>query len=203
MYEVFINNCPLVFVDKELNDNSFNIIYQKEINWSNIIELFEEKKYQKIAVVCYDVSISWNCFNSYFKKIIAGGGVVQNKNKELLFIFRNGKWDLPKGKLEKDENILECSIREVEEECGVNGLKVKTKLEKSFHMYFQNQWILKETNWYLMTTEFNGELKGQKEEGIQLVKWISDVEIDDCLQNTYSNIKKVIQNYYQIINQPL
>ena len=149
-------------------------------------------------------SVNHLCFiNSYFKKIIAGGGVVQNKNKELLFIFRNGKWDLPKGKLEKNENILECSVREVEEECGVNSLKVKTKLEKSFHMYFQNQWILKETNWYLMTTEFNGELKGQTEEGIQLVKWISDVEIDDCLQNTYLNIKKVIQNYYQIINQPL
>ncbi|MEJ6734173.1 MAG: NUDIX domain-containing protein [Flavobacteriales bacterium] len=200
MYEVFINNRPLVFDENQKIDNSFSITYSDDINWQEIVVSLESNKREKANIVCADIEIAWQSFIASFHKIIAGGGVVRNKNKELLFIFRNGKWDLPKGKLEQNENIETCSLREVEEECGVNGLQIVSKLNKSYHMYFQNSWILKETNWFIMDTSFDGQLIAQIEEGIQLVDWKSDEQIKECLLNTYSNIEKVIKNYYESIS---
>jgi ADP-ribose pyrophosphatase YjhB (NUDIX family) len=200
MYEVFINNRPLVFDENQKIDNSFPITYSDDINWQEIVVSLESNKREKVNIVCADIEIAWQSFIVSFHKIIAGGGVVRNINKELLFIFRNGKWDLPKGKLEQNENIETCSLREVEEECGVNGLQIVSQLNKSYHMYFQNSWILKETNWFIMDTSFDGQLIAQIEEGIQLVEWKSDEQIKECLLNTYSNIEKVIKNYYESIS---
>lgn len=200
MYEVFINNRPLVFDENQKIDNSFSITYSDDINWQEIVVSLESNKREKVNIVCADIEIAWQSFIVSFHKIIAGGGVVRNINKELLFIFRNGKWDLPKGKLEQNENIETCSIREVEEECGVNGLQIVSQLNKSYHMYFQNSWIIKETNWFIMDTSFDGQLIAQIEEGIQLVEWKSDEQIKECLLNTYSNIEKVIKNYYESIS---
>jgi ADP-ribose pyrophosphatase YjhB (NUDIX family) len=200
MYEVFINNRPLVFDENQKVDNSFSITYSDDINWQEIVISLESSKREKVNIVYADIEIAWQSFIASFQKIVAGGGVVRNKNKELLFIFRNGKWDLPKGKLEQNENIENCSLREVEEECGVNGLQIVSQLNKSYHMYFQNSWILKETNWFIMDTSFDGELIAQIEEGIQLVEWKSGEQIKECLLNTYSNIEKVIKNYYESIS---
>lgn len=199
MYEVFINNRSLVFVENQKNDNSFSITYSNDLNWQDIVVSLENKMFDKVSIVCKDTDIAWQSFHAAFKKIVAGGGVVRNKEKELLFIFRNGKWDLPKGKLEQNENIEACSLREVEEECGVNGLQIVSKLNKSYHMYFQNSWILKETNWFVMDTSFEGKLIAQIEEGIQLVEWKAQEQIKDCLTNTYSNIEKVIKEYHNSI----
>jgi ADP-ribose pyrophosphatase YjhB (NUDIX family) len=200
MYEVFINNRPLVFDENQKIYNSFSITYSDDINWQEIVVSLESNNREKVNIVCADIEIAWQSFIASFRKIIAGGGVVRNINKELLFIFRNGQWDLPKGKLEQNENIETCSIREVEEECGVNGLQIVSQLNKSYHMYFQNSWIIKETNWFIMDTSFDGKLIAQIEEGIQLVEWKSDEQIKECLLNTYSNIEKVIKNYYESIS---
>jgi ADP-ribose pyrophosphatase YjhB (NUDIX family) len=146
------------------------------------------------------ITDNWENFCDKFTLIEAAGGLVYNYENQLLMIFRNGKWDLPKGKLEQNENIENCSLREVEEECGVNGLQIVSQLNKSYHMYFQNSWILKETNWFIMDTSFDGELIAQIEEGIQLVEWKSGEQIKECLLNTYSNIEKVVKNYYESIS---
>jgi 8-oxo-dGTP pyrophosphatase MutT (NUDIX family) len=55
------------------------------------------------------------------KKMIikAGGGIVVNEQNEVLLIYRRGKWDLPKGKLDDGETIEECALREVKEETGL------------------------------------------------------------------------------------
>jgi ADP-ribose pyrophosphatase YjhB (NUDIX family) len=196
MYEVFVNNRPLVFVENQKSDNSFAITYSDDLNWQDIVISLDNSEFEKVSIVCADVEIAWHSFITSFQKIVAGGGVVRNKDKELLFIFRNGKWDLPKGKLEPNENIEDCSLREVEEECGVSGLRIISKLNKSYHMYFQNNWIFKETNWFVMDTSFEGELTAQTEEGIQLVEWKTQGQINECLLNTYSNIEKVIKKYY-------
>jgi ADP-ribose pyrophosphatase YjhB (NUDIX family) len=196
MYEVFVNNRPLVFVENQKSDNSFAITYSDDLNWQDIVISLDNSEFEKVSIVCADVEIAWHSFITSFQKIVAGGGVVRNKDKELLFIFRNGKWDLPKGKLEPNENIEDCSLREVEEECGASGLRIISKLNKSYHMYFQNNWIFKETNWFVMDTSFEGELTAQTEEGIQLVEWKTQGQINECLLNTYSNIEKVIKKYY-------
>ncbi|MBK9671561.1 MAG: NUDIX domain-containing protein [Bacteroidetes bacterium] len=74
-----------------------------------------------------------NALNSIYTKIEAAGGIVKNKQGQLLFIFRHGKWDLPKGKIEKGENEQDAALREVEEECGIAELTLQKKLTTTFH----------------------------------------------------------------------
>ena len=131
--------------------------------------------------------------NNYIK-ITAAGGLVINSNKELLFIFRNGKWDLPKGKLEENESILESALREVSEECGISNQSVTSKLLTTQHTYsLDNQNILKTTHWYLMDYKLNELLVPQIEEGITQVEWIKETELNKVLENTYQSIIDVVR----------
>ena len=126
--------------------------------------------------------------------IEAAGGIVYNDRDELLMIFRNGKWDLPKGKLEKGETIRECAVREVEEECGVSGLKIIKEVQNTYHTYFDDEEsILKKTYWFLMETDYSGNLKPQKNEGITKVSWNDSIEKLTRIKNTYANIRDLIE----------
>ena len=125
----------------------------------------------------------------------AGGGLVYNKAGEALFIFRNGKWDLPKGGMEKGEDIEETALREVEEETGVTGLKIVQKLQKTYHVFKRNgTYKLKITHWFEMKTSFNGMLVGQANEGIEKVAWLKPGEIKEVLGNSYENIKLLFED---------
>ena len=53
---------------------------------------------------------NWNKFCEKYKMIYASGGVVFNHDK-LLMIFRNGFWDLPKGKIELNESSANISYK--------------------------------------------------------------------------------------------
>ena len=129
--------------------------------------------------------------------IEASGGLVFNKDGDILMIFRNGKWDLPKGKLEIGESVEECAIREVEEECGIYGLDITEKLLETYHTYnLSGKEILKRTYWYKMNTDFNGELIPQIEEGITKVSWVSKDKISDKLTNSYGNILDVLNRFF-------
>jgi 8-oxo-dGTP pyrophosphatase MutT (NUDIX family) len=108
-------------------------------------------------------------------------------------IFRNSKWDLPKGKLEAGENIQECAIREVEEECGVRNLQIVNQLQSTYHTYQLNcKAILKCTYWFKMITNYNDELVPQIKEGITKVAWVDINDISEKLENTYGNIKELL-----------
>jgi 8-oxo-dGTP pyrophosphatase MutT (NUDIX family) len=129
--------------------------------------------------------------SSVFKVVKAGGGVVMSE-KGMLLIKRLGKWDLPKGKLEKGESIEQCACREVEEECNV-----KVELEefrvKSYHTYeVKGKAIIKETYWYNMSSETERELVPQQEEGIEEVVWADSDQQSKALNNTYSSIAWVL-----------
>ena len=74
--------------------------------------------------------------------MIAGGGKVYNPKNEILFIFRNGKWDLPKGKAEAKETINLTALREVEEETGITGLSYYQALWKSPIIYSKGMTVI-------------------------------------------------------------
>lgn len=134
-------------------------------------------------------------FSSQFKVIEAAGGLVKNQKEEWLFIFRNGKWDLPKGKIEKGEGIKEAAIREVEEECGISGLKITKELGSTYHTYFINEKsVLKRTYWFRMKSDYNDKLIPQTEEGITDVRWIAKRDFKLVMENTYDSIKDVLEN---------
>ena len=131
----------------------------------------------------------------YFKIEKAAGGLVQNENKEILFIYRFEKWDLPKGKIEKGESKKKAAKREVEEECGVNELKISGKLQNTYHIFQRkNCEILKVTYWYSMNTTYSGTLQPQIEEGITKVIYKNKEDVKKALENTYGNIKLLFEN---------
>ncbi|MBC7747240.1 MAG: NUDIX domain-containing protein, partial [Methylotenera sp.] len=124
----------------------------------------------------------------------AGGGLVYNKKGEVLFIFRNGKWDLPKGGIEKGEEIEDTAMREVEEETGVNGLTISHKLQKTYHVFRRNgKYKLKITHWFEMQSDFEGTPQGQLDEGIDKVAWMNPEQIKEALKNSYENIKLLFE----------
>lgn len=134
-------------------------------------------------------------FTSMFRVIEAAGGLVNNKEGKWLFIFRNGKWDLPKGKVEKGEGIKEAAIREVEEECGVRSLNITKELLPTYHTYLlKEKAVLKKSYWFEMDCEDDSKLVPQLEEGITDVKWFSKNDIQQkVINNTFESIKDVIK----------
>ena len=139
------------------------------------------------------ITENWESFCANYVVIKAAGGLVYNDKNQLLMIFRNGKWDLPKGKLEVNENIEQCAIREVEEECGVSGLIITQQLQKTYHTYeIKGQKILKCTYWFEMRSSFKGNLVPQIKEGIASVVWVEKQDIAKKLENSFGNIIELL-----------
>jgi len=135
------------------------------------------------------ITENWESFCATYKLIKAAGGLVYNDTNQLLMIFRDGKWDLPKGKLEVGENIKQCAIREVKEECGVSGLIITQQLQETYHTYEINgQKILKRTYWFEMKSSFKGNLTPQNKEGITVAVWVDEQDIAEKLENSFGNI---------------
>ena len=110
-----------------------------------------------------------------------------------MFIYRNDKWDLPKGKAERNESIEETAIREVTEETGVNGLKITKPLDITYHIFKRNgRYKIKITYWFEMKTSFKGNLYAQEDEGITKVAWLNHDQANEALENSYANIKLLV-----------
>ena len=159
---------------------------KKNLQFSSLYILVKDTKEYK-AKIC-----------SLYSVVEAAGGVVVNQEKHVLWIYRLGKWDLPKGKLEKSEKFKKAAIREVEEECNVKA-ELGKKLCTTYHTYtHKNQRILKKTKWYSMSSNSRMPLIPQIEEGIEKVEWLSKSEMNKALMNTYSSIRYVIQNFESV-----
>lgn len=129
-----------------------------------------------------------------FRVIKAAGGLVR-KGKQVLLIHRLGKWDLPKGKLEKGEKLKEAAVREVEEECGIR-VERRKKICNTWHSYhLDGKRILKKTAWYAMDCMEDKKMKPQKEEGIEELRWMKVEEAQDALKDSYKSIKEVLDCY--------
>ena len=130
--------------------------------------------------------------------IIAAGGIVVNPNKEILWIFRRGFWDLPKGKLDPNESIEACAIREVMEETGISNLVLGDLILTTKHQYYDtylNTEVEKTTYWYQMTTDTIQEGVPQTEEDIEAIAWVKKADLAPYLAKTYENINQVMEVY--------
>ena len=130
--------------------------------------------------------------------LIAAGGVVVNPNNEILWIFRRGFWDLPKGKLDPNETIEACAIREVMEETGISHLVLGKRILTTTHQYYDtclNKEVEKTTYWYAMTTDRLQDGKPQSEEDIEAIAWVKKADMAPYLEKTYDTIKEVMEAF--------
>ena len=194
MYKVFVNDKPLFLTNEISKETDFQLFLLESIDIEQLIVKIFQNKIQKAILYHPDESEMMKTLKAKIPVNKAGGGFVYNKKGEVLFIFRNGKWDLPKGGIEKGEDIEATAMREVEEETGVSGLKIVKKLTKTYHVFKRNgRYKLKQTYWFEMKTNFEGTPEGQIEEGIEKVAWIKPSEIESILENSYENIKLLFE----------
>ncbi|NOU60464.1 NUDIX hydrolase [Marinifilum caeruleilacunae] len=197
MYKVFFKDRLIFLGDKNESLNFEGMVYAwtEGESLEGLIHQFDAEEHrEQIFVVAEDVQVLFDHFRSCFKYIEAAGGKVYNLENQLLAIYRLEKWDLPKGKVEKEEEIPEAAIREVEEECGISGVKIVSELKSTYHTYWmKDKFVLKRTYWYRMNYSGNEKLVPQTEEDIQEVKWLAEDQLHDFKANTYASILEVIK----------
>ena len=194
MYKVFINDKPLFLTSTLEKETNFQYFLLDTVDIQKLIAQYFSGQVTNAYLYQPDEDFLIKNFKDKLTINKAGGGLVENEKGQILFIFRNGKWDLPKGGIEKNETIEETSIREVEEETGCLNLKIEKKLQKTYHVFKRNgEYKLKITYWYAMTTEYQGALKGQIDEGIEKVVWVDKEDIPELLKNSYQNIKLLFE----------
>jgi len=197
MYKVFFNSNQISLGKQVPLLGGFTVVdaQKNEMNFTSIIASLNADEKQNIFVKTDNLEKTWEEFCAHFTLIEAAGGLVTNEENEILFINRLGKWDLPKGKLEKNESIEQCAIREVEEECGIREVRITGNAFYTYHTYeFNGEYILKKTHWYKMMAPKKQVLTPQTEEDITEVKWIGENEMKMVLENTYENILLVLEN---------
>jgi 8-oxo-dGTP pyrophosphatase MutT (NUDIX family) len=159
-------------------------------------QVFEENDHQMKLVIWSDkedISLKRNFFH-LFKRVDAAGGLVKNEKGEMLFIFRLGKWDLPKGKLAEKETPGEAALREVKEETGLLELRITGSLSSTFHIYTRKgKQILKQTWWFEMEAKSAQSLIPQMEEEISEVRWVGREDLKTVLSNTYESIRELLK----------
>ena len=199
MYKVFFNQ-KLILLTTDIippkEDSPF--FYVKFTNKKFVVQMLKSKKVKMLYLYHSKEDKLWYYFLNMLKLIEAAGGLVRNlKTNHFLFIFRNKKWDLPKGRINKNEEVQKAAIREVEEETGVENLSITKPLNTTFHIFKRNRkYRLKKTFWYLMETDYNGELTPETKEGIEKAIWIEKKLIVSLRSEMYHNINLVISNHF-------
>ena len=189
-------------IDKELNEilHHPETVFVDEISAPAIKSLLHEIRKPE-----FHAGVLWNkdlaklktAFFKNFTLVEAAGGIVQNSDKELLFIERLGKWDLPKGKMEKSEGSADCAKREVTEETAIKNLTVKKKIGETYHTYDEfGKHFLKISHWYYMTCPANQQPVPQHAEHITAAKWVMTKDIKEPMKNTYPAIKDILKVFF-------
>jgi 8-oxo-dGTP pyrophosphatase MutT (NUDIX family) len=195
MYQIYINQTALIIAES-LNPALIDHqqIDAEEFEFSSFYARFKDEPLPATYTVLSKTPQElFKKIKSSLKFIKAAGGLVRNEENKYLFIFRKGKWDLPKGKIDVGEKTKTAAVREVEEECGIKVTSLDDKLCKTYHVYeMDGETILKKTSWYRMRADDQPKLHPQQEEGITDARWLAPGDFMLVKQNTYPLIRDVI-----------
>lgn len=192
MNEIFLDDKSIILTNVQENIENEKYFRLKDVSLDEIIEALSHKGVDRIYLYHPKDEKLMKKFKQLIPTIKAGGGIVYNQEGKVLLIKRNGKWDLPKGKKEKGENIATCALREVEEETGVKKLLIQRFRTITYHIFKRDgHYFLKETYWYDMTTTYKKKLVPQTEEGIEKVCWKDEVTAKELAKSSYKNIQLV------------
>ncbi len=192
MYKVFVKEVAIIVTSNKnafKNHNTFNI---KKVNFNHIVDQIENNGLTDVVLYSKNEAKLLKRLHKLLPLVVAGGGLVLNRDNDFLFIQRNGKWDLPKGKAEDDETIEQTAIREVEEETGVKNVKISNYLGDTYHTFSRKGKLkLKLTHWFIMETSSVKKLKPQKKEGITKAVWLNKEMATIALKESYANIREL------------
>ena len=196
MITVYFNDIAIRITNK--SDTSFKNIEPFQVSCEEDIEsfvdgLFENEFTNDMNIFGYDFIDIFNDISQKFIYIEAAGGIVQNTENNYLLIKRLGIWDLPKGKIEKGESIMEAAKREVREETGLKDVKIIKYLPNTFHIYNRNgKWYLKKTYWFLMSNNMDSDLIPQMEEDITEAIWMDIDNANKAIATSYRSISETL-----------
>ena len=195
MYKVFYNQKPLFFTTNLTNNSDETpLLFIKYTSALVIVKALRNKNTKAVYLYHPKEEKLEKHFLKHFPVVEAAGGLVEHTDGRYLFIYRNDKWDLPKGKIEKNEVIIDAAIREVTEETGVGDLMVTKPLNTTYHVFnSKGKFKLKKTYWFLMKSNYNAPLVPQEEENIQAAVWRPRADFPLLMENAYENIKILLE----------
>jgi 8-oxo-dGTP pyrophosphatase MutT (NUDIX family) len=200
--KIYFNDKPLFLCDAldETIDpylHHDDAVFIDELDSHTIKSMIHEMELEKVHAGVFfhaDLDALKKAFFKKFTLVKAAGGLVQNDAGSILLIFRRGKWDLPKGKLDKGEKLEDCAVREVQEETGLKEVKLIAPLLITYHTYHEGtKFILKESHWYTMQAPGEQALEPQTEEDIHEIRWVPVEEIGSYISKVFPSVTDVLQ----------
>ncbi len=152
-------------------------------------------KLRSITFTVADRDAAEQYVRDQFRLVMAGGGLVERDGK-LLLIYRRDIWDLPKGKVEKEESVAEGARREVEEETGAR-VEILSHFAKTLHTYLEDggRWTLKETHWYRMACIDARRLKPGTGEQIEKVEFVPLDQVLEHMKDSFRSMRQLVRKY--------
>ena len=192
MYVIFKDHASVILTDRSAFPISKEVLNWSKENLGKVLFSLDRNEGKSFVLQGDDLALMWRDFKDHFKVIEAAGGIVKNMEDECLLIYRNDKWDLPKGKIDPGESPEQAAVREVQEECGFLNLELGTQVQNTYHIYeHKGKQVLKVTYWYLMYSD-QKSLTPQLEEGITHLDWKSASDMAAVFDNTYPNIEMLL-----------
>ena len=205
--KIYFNDKPLFLCDDldatlQPYIHHDDTVFIDELNLHTIKSMIHEMQVPSIHAGVFfhdDLEKLKTAFFKKFTAVKAGGGFVLNEKREVLMMFRRGKWDLPKGKMDKNETFEQCAVRETMEETGLKNIKLAGPLITTYHTYHEGtRFVLKETRWFVMNTNGDQKLVPQAEEQITKLEWVDKNQLDKYLPDTFPSVKDVLKSGFKL-----
>ncbi|MEZ4999770.1 MAG: NUDIX domain-containing protein [Bacteroidales bacterium] len=197
MYKVYYDNRFILVSsqpDRLQKYSLFHKFHDQSDLYAQIGNFINNGSIESLNLYSYKIDHLWDSFKSYFRCLEAAGGLVKDNQNRLLFIHRFGKWDIPKGHIEKGESAPDCALREVKEESGIKADRIVHRLKDTHHIYpYNDSFCLKTTSWFYMTYSGDPSTRPQLSEGITRAEWIDEDNLATVISDTWLSLREVIQ----------
>lgn len=100
---IFVNDKPIFLTTKVEKETDFKNFLLKDVDLDLVLHTLSKKSINSVRLIGHSDDKLLKSFKKKLPNVVAGGGKVFNDKGEILFIYRNDKWDLPKGKTEKEK----------------------------------------------------------------------------------------------------